>query len=103
MAYIYEKADPKNKKTKRWMGVVSIGGEEVRVALRLMVHGNKRYAQQRVTDLQREIDTGYLTDATKLWMGDQTFMRITVGIARSKIATPQREVRHAGIQQSAPT
>lgn len=83
MASIFQKADPKDGTSKRWMAKVKIGSEWKSISLRLKaVPGTKREAQQRAGSLQSEIQAGVLAESTKMWLGAVSASKLSMEIGR---------------------
>jgi integrase len=87
MATIFPKPDPSNKSVKRWMGKIKVGSNWITVSLRLLANGNKREAQARANDLEMEIKAGMISSASRAWLGEQSFTRLSMlgGRAGAKV------------------
>jgi integrase len=83
MASVFQKPDPKDAGTKRWMGKVKVGDDWRTFSLRLKaLPGTKREAQTRVDSLQVEIKAGVLSDSTKAWLGDVAVAKLEMEMGR---------------------
>src|SRR5689334_6772567 len=81
MASIYEKPSPGGKRVF-WGSRIKVGSEWLFVALQMEVCDNKRDAQRRADALEREAQTGRLTEASLEWMGQRAFTNLQLKIGK---------------------